>query len=390
MNILNPDKMVEKSKVSLCACSTYDENEVYCAVRKLFDDLGGITNFIKKGMVVALKPNLLLPLSPDNNATTHPELVGAIGRLVKEAGATPVVVESPGGPYTKITFKKSYKVNGLTDICLKHGIELNYDTTTVKVVLDAYGRNRSFSILKPLADADFVINIPKLKTHGMMTYTGAVKNMFGAIAGTEKATHHMNTPDYNAFASNMIDICLAADPDLTIMDAIEAMEGNGPSAGTTRKLGLLMASENPFSIDMAAHDVIKLKVEDSYIMAQAVERGIPLEYEAVGGNINDFKVSDFKIPYKKNNGFLKKNLLNNKLLTSIKSKPVVNKEICVGCAVCKRNCPAEVITMVDKKPEFDYRGCIRCFCCQELCPEHAISIKEPLLIKILKPGRKAE
>jgi uncharacterized protein (DUF362 family)/Pyruvate/2-oxoacid:ferredoxin oxidoreductase delta subunit len=381
--------MTEKAMVSLRSCSTYDSNEVYDAVRSLIDDLGGIAKFIKKGMVVALKPNLLLPLGPDNSATSHPEVVGAIGRLVKEAGAIPIIVESPGGPYTKVTLRTIYKACGMTEICNRYGIDMNFDISTVSVTTDAYGRTRSFNILKPLAEADFVINIPKLKTHGMMTYTGAVKNMFGAIAGTEKATHHMNVPDYDAFASNMIDICIAADPNLTVMDSIEAMEGNGPSAGKTRKLGLLLASESPFSIDMAAHDIINLKIEESYILSQAVNRGIPIGYESVGDSIDEFKVLDFDIPYRKGNGFRKRNLLNSKILTSIKSKPVVNKNICIGCAVCKKNCPAEVITMVNRKPEFDYKGCIRCFCCQELCPEHAISIKEPIIIKMLKLGRKS-
>ena len=381
--------MTDKKKVSLCACGTYDDDEVYNAVSSLFENLGGIERFIKKGMVVALKPNLLLPLNPSGNATTHPSVVGAVGRLVKEAGGFPVVVESPGGPYTKATLKTTYKVCGITEVCSKYGIELNYDTSTEIVSMNAYGRTRSFNILKPIAEADFVINIPKLKTHGMMAYTGAVKNMFGAIAGTEKATYHMNVPDYDAFASNMIDICMASDPDLTIMDAVEAMEGNGPSAGTTRKLGLLLASESPFSLDMAAHDVIGLDIEESYILSQAAERGIPFEYEQAGDDISGFVVQDFKVPYKKGSGFRRKNLLNSRLLTSFKSKPVVDKGVCIGCAVCRNNCPAEVITMVKRKPEFAYKGCIRCFCCQELCPEHAISIKEPFIIKILKLGRNA-
>lgn len=379
--------MTESKKVGICACGTYKEAEVLATVRKLFDSIGGISNFIKKGMVVALKPNLLLPVKPETNATTHPEIVGAVGRLVIEAGANPIIVESPGGPYNKGILRKIYKKCGLTDICTKYNIEINFDTSLKKVSVDKYGRKRSFSILKPLVDADFIINLPKLKTHGMMAYTGAVKNMFGAIAGTEKATHHMNVPDYDAFASNMIDICLAADPDLTIMDAVEAMEGNGPSAGVTRKLGFLMISENPFLLDMAAHDIIGLKEEESYIMTQAAKRGIPLKYEAVCDDIESFKVNDFDIPFKKGSRSRRNNLLNSKIFTSIKSKPVVDKSICIGCGICKRNCPAEVITMKDKKPEFDYNNCIRCYCCQELCPEHAISIKEPLLIKILKPRR---
>jgi len=377
-----------KTKVALKACATYDDDIVLGIVRELTDALGGIGKYIEKGMVVALKPNLLLPSKPDNGATTNPAVVGAIGRLVIEAGGKPIIVESPGGPYNKAILRTAYRSCGIDEVCEKFNIELNYDTSLKKVTADCFGRKRSFMVLKPLAEADFVINLPKMKTHGMMAFTGAVKNMFGAIAGTEKAAYHMNVPDYDAFASNMLDICKTISPGLTLMDAVEAMEGNGPSAGKVRKMNLLLASESPYALDMAAHDIIGLPADESYIMAQALERGVSVEYEPTGDSIDDFMVVDYDIPFKKGFGLRKKNLLNSKFITRFKSKPIVDKKTCIGCGICMRNCPAEVIEMKEGKPSFDYSGCIRCFCCQELCPEHAITIKQPLLIKLLKAGRK--
>ncbi|MBN2559115.1 MAG: DUF362 domain-containing protein [Clostridia bacterium] len=369
--------------VSLEKCTDYDEEKVYEALSASISRLGGISRFIKPGMRVALKPNLLLPQNPASCATTHPAVVAAAGRLVLEAGGEPVVVESPGGLYNKVVLKTLYKLCGIADACEKHGISLNYDTTVTRVTADCLGRTRSFNVLKPLVEADFIINISKMKTHGMMVFTGAVKNMFGSIAGAEKASYHMNMPDYRAFATNLIDICETVAPGLSIMDAIMAMEGNGPSAGTPRKIGALLVSESPYALDKAAHDIINLDTDDSYVLAEALERGINLKYEALGYPVSEFFCGDFVIPFRISSGKIKHNLLNSRFLTRYKSKPVVNNGICVGCGICRDNCPAQVIRMVDGRPHFDYTGCIRCYCCQELCPEHAIGIQDPLLIKLL-------
>ncbi|MCD6322557.1 MAG: DUF362 domain-containing protein [Clostridiales bacterium] len=374
--------------VSLHKCSSYDDDKVYEALKIALLDLGGLESMISEGNVVALKPNLLLPQSPDNCATTHPSIVGAAGRLVKEAGGIPIIVESPGGLYNKTILKILYKSCGVSAVCKKYGIELNFNTDVIKKTENCLGRKRSFNMLRPLVEADFIINLSKLKTHRMMVFTGAVKNMFGSIAGIEKATHHMNMPDYNAFADNIIDICETIKPGLSIMDGILAMEGNGPSAGNPRRLDVIVASKNPYLVDMAAHDIINLDVDDSYILYQAKKRGVDLEYIAVGDDISEFVCPDFSIPFKKSMGITKKGILNRGFMTYFKSKPVVDKNVCIGCAICKNNCPAEAIVMKNGIPNFDYKNCIRCFCCQELCPEHAISIKDSFLIKLLATKRK--
>lgn len=375
-----------KSKVAIEACDSYEMQKVYKTVKSCIDSLGGIEKFIQPRMTVALKPNLLLPQNPESSATTHPVVIAAVGRLIKEAGAHPIIIESPGGPYNKVILKNVYKTCGLFDICEKYGIELNYDTDVVKKTADCFGRKRSFSILKPLAQADFVINICKMKTHGMMVFTGAVKNMFGSIAGAEKATYHMNMPDYESFASNLIDICETAAPGLSIMDAVVAMEGKGPSGGESRHIGAVLVSCNPYALDMAAHDIIGLKKNQSYVMNQAVSRGIEVEYTSTLKEAKEFFCPDFDIPFKRGD-LVYTGFLNSRLLSIFKSKPVVQKDICIGCGICMRSCPAKVIKMENGYPYFDYNECIRCYCCQELCPKHAIDIMDPFLIKMLKLGK---
>jgi len=371
-------------KVSIVKCTTYDEELVYNAVKKSFDLIGGINKYIKKGMNVGIKPNLLMAKSPDKHATTHPYIVGAIGRLINECGANPILVESPGGPYFISYIKATYKACGMTEICKQNNIKLNFDLSVEAKVIKTERNTRKISLLKPLVECDVIINACKMKTHAMMIFTGAIKNMFGAIAGTEKTVYHINSANYDKFANDLIDIFNAIKPTLNVMDGIIAMEGEGPSSGEPKKVGVILTSENGFALDSLAHDIVNINKEQSYIMKNAKLRGIDISYEVVGEKIDDVKITDFKVPFQNPN----QNIFFDKIFNNSKSKPVVIKDMCVGCQICKNNCPANCITMVDNKPQFDYTQCIRCFCCQELCPESAIIVKKPLIIKILSGGKK--
>lgn len=373
------------SKVAIIKCNDYQEYNVYKAVKECFDLLGGLNKYVKNGMKVAIKPNLLLAKSPDGHATTHPAVIAAIGLQIIECGATPLVVESPGGPYFVTYLKATYKACGMTAMSKKYNIPLNKDLSTTPKVIKTERNTRKITVLKPLLDCDLIINASKMKTHAMMIFTGAIKNMFGAIAGTEKAAYHINSSDYDQFANDLIDIFQTVVPTLNVMDGIIAMEGEGPSAGDPKKVGVIVTSTNGFSLDSAVHDMLLIDKEQSYIMKNAKLRGISLDYEIVGNDLEDVLITDFNVPFQQQKGDSKG--IIGKILSNSRSKPVVIKDKCIGCEICKDNCPADCIVMVDKKPVFDYDACIRCFCCQELCPESAIFAKKPLIIKLLSGGR---
>ncbi|MCK5812060.1 MAG: DUF362 domain-containing protein [Clostridiales bacterium] len=373
------------SKVAIVKCNDYQDDKVYKTVKECFDLLGGLNKFVKKGMKVAIKPNLLMAKSPDGHATTHPSIIAAIGRLIIECGGTPLVVESPGGPYFVTYLKATYKACGMTAMSKKYNIPLNTDLSTIPKIIKTERNTRKITVLKPLLDCDLIINASKMKTHAMMIFTGAIKNMFGAIAGTEKATYHINASDYDKFANELIDIFQTVVPTLNVMDGIIGMEGEGPAAGNPKQVGVILASTNGFSLDSVAHDILLIDKEQSYILKNAKLRGISIDYDLIGSKLDEVIINDFNIPYQ-----LKKGLTKNlfwKITSNSKSKPVVIKDKCVGCEICKNNCPAECIVMVDKKPVFDYDACIRCFCCQELCPKSAIIAKKPFIHKLLSGGR---
>lgn len=373
--------------VSIERCESYDEKAVYEAVEKLIEYIGGWKNFIGPGKKVAVKPNLLMFKKPEEAATTHPAVVKAVIMQVQKAGGIVSIVESPGGPYHQSMLRQVYKATGIEKVADETGAVLNYDLRVCNVGTDQAKYIKQLEVLKPLVDADVIINLPKLKTHTMMTYTGAVKNMFGAVAGTAKADMHLRMPDYMKFADSLIDIYLSVKPTLNIMDGIIGMEGYGPTNGSPRNVGVLLASPDGFSLDAAALKIIGLPMEKVPVMLNAKERNLlPEDISIIGEPIENVAVKDYNIPLvnehervdKFNRGLMK--LVKN----WIRPRPVIQESICIRCGNCARNCPPKVITIeTGKKPDIDYKNCIRCFCCHELCAYNAITIHRNIISKVL-------
>lgn len=377
------------SLVTLVPCADYSPEALAAALEKALSDLGGIERFVKKGTRVALKPNLLMSKRPEEAVTTHPAFARALISLIQKAGGTVTVAESPGGPYFKQYLEGVYRACGYKAIADETGCALNTDLTEAEVNNPGAKYLKKLQIIKPLTDADLVINLPKLKTHGQMVYTGAVKNMFGAIAGTTKIEYHMRMAGCDQFADGLIDIFLSVKPELTIMDAVVGMEGAGPSGGKPKKIGLILASTDAFALDTAAAHVIGLKPEQVPVLRQAAARGLaPKSIEEImfpGLRPDQARVPSFDIPMLDNleGVSMSEGAIPGFLARFIKPRPVFRHERCTGCAECVSFCPAKVISMKDKRPYADLSACIRCFCCQELCPSKAVDVRRPP--RILRP-----
>jgi uncharacterized protein (DUF362 family)/NAD-dependent dihydropyrimidine dehydrogenase PreA subunit len=314
-------------------------------------------------------------------------VVKAVISQIQKAGGIVSIVESPGGPYSTAILKHVYKTTGIERIADQTGAVLNYDLRVSKINREQSKYIKQLEVVKPLIDADIVINLPKLKTHTMMTFTGAVKNMFGAIAGTAKADMHLRMADYMKFADCLIDIFLSVKPTLNIMDAVDGMEGYGPTNGNPRHIGVLLASTDGFSLDAAALKMIGLPVEKVPVMFNAKERKLlDEEIEIIGEPIENVIITDYSIPLlseheradKYDRGMMKH------LKKWLRPRPEIQKSLCVKCGTCVQNCPPKAIT-IDKngKPDIDYQNCIRCFCCQELCTHNAITVNRSVLSKIM-------
>lgn len=370
--------------VTIHQCDSYQQEELSQAIRAMVQDMGGFAPYVQPGETVLLKVNLVMSKGPELAATTHPSFVAELARQLKEYGCRVIIGDSPGGPFNSVALKRNYKITGMAQAAEESGAELSFNTNAAEVSLPGGKMLKNLTVTAMSQEADKVISVCKLKTHSMMTYTGAVKNMFGTIPGTVKAEYHVRMPKMEDFADALVDICEASRPVLSFMDAVIAMEGNGPTSGQPRKIGVLLASSNPYELDVTAAKMIGLNPDQIPTLKAAAERGLaPRAPEEVGDDWQRFKAEDFKLPDHihadlSQGGFLPK--FGMKLL---RPKVKFDPKRCVGCGDCAANCPAKVITMKDRHPVVDYHQCIRCFCCQELCPRSAVSVKESWIFKLV-------
>ncbi|WP_425805206.1 DUF362 domain-containing protein [Desulfitobacterium sp. Sab5] len=373
-------------KVVAKYCPEYTAN-VEEILRQGLDELGGMSAYIKPNQKVLLKVNLLMKKRPEEAVTTHPSVVEAMVHLVQEAGGIPIIGDSPGGPYTVNALKGIYERSGLKEVAERSGAILNFDVGQTIVAHPSGKIVKSLTVTKSVTDADVVITLSKLKTHGMMTFTGAVKVLFGAIPGLLKAEYHLKMPNLKNFADLLVDIVTWVKPSLSIMDGIVGMEGNGPSAGKPREIGALLLSEDPFALDVAASHLIGLKPEKVPTIMAARERGLTSrmeELEWVGDDRSLWRIQNFILPKTYSVNFLDMIPLpkgtKNFLMNRLRPRPYFEHELCVGCKDCFNNCPPKALVMNEEnRPVVNLDVCIRCFCCQELCPRQAVQIVKPRL-----------
>ena len=374
-----------KKKVAIVRCAAYGTEEAYGSVKRAVDLLGGLKGFVKPGERILLKPNLLAPKPPEAAVTTHPAVVGALIRLVKEAGATPVVGDSPGLGSARKAAEKS----GILGACEREGAAFMEFKEVVLKENTAGHTFKRFEVAREALDVDGIINIPKLKTHAQMLLTMGVKNVFGCVPGKLKPQWHLSAGvDSTYFGAMILDLYLCLNPRLTVMDAVTAMEGNGPGSGTPRDLGLLFASADAIAMDTVAATLLGARLRDIPIHRAASLRGIK-ETEAKNVDIVGAmpeKVKDFRFPPIMDTNFTARlpYFIDRPLRRALTSRPHITHSSCTLCNVCVETCPAEIMERSDRIT-IDYDRCIRCWCCQEMCPHGAISSKEGWMKRII-PG----
>ncbi|TGE33004.1 DUF362 domain-containing protein [Desulfosporosinus sp. Sb-LF] len=375
-----------QAKVVLKYCPDYTA-DVEMSLREGLAELGGMSEFVKPGQKVLLKVNLLMKKRPEEAVTTHPSVVEAVVRLVQVAGGIPIIGDSPGGPYTVSALQAIYTRSGLREVAERTGAILNEDVGQTTLQYPEGKLAKSLTITNCVLDADVVIPISKLKTHGMMTFTGAVKILFGVIPGLLKAEYHLKMFKIPDFADLLVDIASWVSPALSIMDGIVGMEGDGPSAGKPRNIGALILSTDPFALDVVAADLIGLKPEKVPTLMAARARGLTSrlnELQLKGDSRTLWRIQDFLIPKAISTNFLDMVPLPRKIkrftLNRLRPRPVFEHEKCKRCMDCINNCPPKALTLDEnQRPVVDLEACIRCFCCQELCPHQAVKLFKPWL-----------
>ena len=368
---------------TLYQVSDYKEELIYPAICRSFEALN-IKEELRPNMKVVIKPNLVMAKSPDHPVTTHPTVIRAVIRWLREHDITDITLaESSGGLYNAEYMGNVYRVCGMKQ--LEPEAKLNMDFSAQTVTCPSHFANQSFHIITPILEADYIINICKLKTHAMTGYSGGIKNLFGTIPGLEKPQMHYRWPDIKDFSRMLLELAQTVSPQLTIIDAIDAMEGNGPTGGSSHPLHLLFAAKDFYTQDYFAAGLMGLDPMQIEMIAQAVDAGLarPDEIECVGDSIPEH-LTPFAVPDTKKldfSGVLPGRLgrLFAKFAAKIlKSYPQLAPDLCVGCGKCAESCPAHIITIKNRKAVFKKKGCISCFCCQEMCPMKAITVKKAL------------
>ena len=379
--------------VAIRKCESYEYEVVKYSFDKLMEDIGPLENFIKRGSKVLVKPNLVIKKSPEEGATTHPMLIRVVCEELLKLDCKVVIAESPGGPYTKSILKGFYNVCGIEEAVESLDVELNYDTSETKVENEKATYLKTMNVITPITQVDHVVNLCKLKTHKMAKYTGGVKNLYGVIAGLEKAEIHYRFQKEELFCENvLLDICQYVNPSLTIMDGVYAMEGEGPTAGDMRRMNVLLAAQSSYALDIAGCKLINLDPMKVGTVRGSVKRNLIAEdfsdIEFVGDDIEELVAKDFNIPVTSSDFRLLSikfpKLIGDILDKIITPKPVVKEKDCVKCGKCKIACPAKAIEITDKCAKIDLKKCIRCYCCHELCPKKAIYIKQNIFFKLIK------
>jgi uncharacterized protein (DUF362 family)/Pyruvate/2-oxoacid:ferredoxin oxidoreductase delta subunit len=389
-----------KEAVALDKVENYDVDAIEAIIRSQLNGLGISDMFY--GKRVAVKPNLVMKKKPEYAATTHPVVLEAMLRILKESASEIIIAESPPGIYSEQTLKSFYNGCGITEVAEKLGIKLNFDTSYRSVPLPDASIAKGFDLISPILDADVIVNLAKLKTHALTKYSGAVKNYFGTVPGIQKVETHARFPDYNDFGMMLTDLAafhVGSKPTYNLLDGITAMEGNGPTGGSPKKLGVLISGRNPFSVDVAGAHIAGL---DNIVMLEDAKRrgytdevanlklicDLPLEKYIADSFTPPDSIDD--LPSGNSMILFVSRLFGGRIFKWLRPRPEVDEKTCVGCGECARSCPKMTIEMRKKsknqkgnKAFIIQENCIKCYCCQELCPFKAVKIRKNPLMKLL-------
>jgi uncharacterized protein (DUF362 family)/NAD-dependent dihydropyrimidine dehydrogenase PreA subunit len=271
---------------------------------------------------------------------------------------------------------------------------LNYDFGDTCVSLPDGVAVKRFELGDYITSADVVITLPKLKTHGLMTLTGATKILFGAVPGTLKLAYHAKFPDRDQFADMLLDILTYIQPAFSLMDGIVGMDGAGPTAGSPFPIGAILASADSIALDIAAANLVHMNPEYIPTIKAAIRRrmtsGLLDDIDIVGETLDSFQITGFRSPETRPDRSSVRTFLGRHLRTAAKDSMVAAPQAtdaCIACGICVRSCPVQAISISDNRAAMDLSKCIRCYCCHELCPQRAIELKMPLLGRILGQWR---
>lgn len=337
------------------------------------DARGGVKN--KRVMI---KPNFLEWKGADKPVCVAPELLTALCRYLIASGASQVaVIENPAVRTAPVIVENM----GIAGLLAEMGVKVANCENYQFIDMPQNCAFRRLELALEYRDYDLVIDFAKAKTHAMMTLTLAVKNLFGLIRGSERLGWHLAVGrDYKRFADMLLDIETVVSPHISLVDAVVAMEGNGPGSGTPVNLNFIACSTSALALDASVAE--KMGVDDLLLISRAAERGIDTGFED-RGEVPEIRRITLPDPPQMGLewGVYFPPKLREFLRRRMVARPEVDQQRCIGCGMCVKMCPPASLKLVDGKPVFKLNECIRCFCCQEHCPAGAIISRKTAFMK---------
>ena len=377
------------AQVAVITCHNYDAVNVTPAVQKGLECLGGISAFVKPGEKILLKPNMLAASAPEKAVTFHPAVFKAVAELCLDYGIKLSYGDSPGIGKPWRTAARC----GIMQVAEDLGIPLADFVNPVQVSFPGALLLKQLHLAAGAVQADGMISMSKMKTHALTRLTGAIKNQFGCVPGFLKGEFHVKMPDIIRFSQVLVDITRFLRPRLYIMDGIRAMSGNGPRGGDVFPMNVLLFSADPAALDAVFCKLIDINPEWVPTMKIAQESGLGTyqwqEIEIVGDDILSHIRPDFPVkrcPVKQSKSL---GPLPSQLKHFLSPRPIIDRHLCKQCGDCILQCPVSPKALIwpdlktKKTPIYRYSLCIRCYCCQEICPAHAISVRFPLLGRLV-------
>lgn len=375
--------------VSGVRCHSYQEPELGAAVRRAIGLLPGASDVLRGGRSVLLKPNIVSPRAPERAVCTHPAFVRAVAGLFLEAGCQVTVSDQPtylmtpnaGEVFAGAQYLEA--LQGLDVSCVLLGA-----AGYAPVAVGQPFQWEQVQSARLLQDFDLIVNLPKCKTHTLTTYTGAVKNMFGAMAPRQRVEMHA-LGTYAALSGSVVDAYAAARPHLNVLDGILAMEGPGPSQGRPRHWGAVLASTDAVALDDATERLIGLAAGEVLSTTMAAEAGLGSladgDSAMVGDDPEGLRIRIRRPPPLARAIPAWAGRIGPRLLY-VRPRVIASK--CIACGGCVRVCPADAVSIrADaqgrRTAQIDCGKCIECFCCTEACPEDAIAVHRSLLSRFM-------
>lgn len=368
-------------KVAAVRASSYQQAEVAEKIHQALAHIGGMSAFVNSGEKILIKANMLEGVPAERAVTTHPEIVRAVIREVRQAGGIPFVGDSPGTSGTLRTAEKC----GIAAVCREENTEILDFEGTMDVPFPMGATVKKFSLTPALRKVDKVVSLAKFKTHTFMGMTGATKNMFGCIVGMNKAQYHLRMQARKEFAGMLIDLAVVVNPVLSIVDGVVGMEGNGPRNGKPRQSGIVLAGAEPLAVDVVMATMMGFDPARMPVTALAMEKGLVPDFSSIQvlGDARDIRLG-FQPPRSMENledrvpAWIARWARNH-----LTARPYI-LETCVGCGRCAAHCPPRAMSLAQSRVWIDAETCIRCYCCQELCPHDAVDVRETFLLKSIR------